>query len=117
MAHNLYLVFSRPPSGMSEAQYHRWYDEHMRENMETPGFVSVRRYAVRQRVGKPLPGDQDHLALYEYDGDYGPIGEHLKSRVESGDIELPDWFSEVPFASWASEPLSGRVLAPGRREE
>ena len=116
MANNLYLVFSRPPDGLTPADYHRWYEAHARENIETPGFLSAQRYAVHQRTGEPAPGAQDHLAVYEYRGDYGPIGDHLRGRVESGDIELPGWFPEIPFASWVCEPHGEKLLAPGRSE-
>jgi hypothetical protein len=115
VAHNLYLVFSRPPGDMTTPDYHRWYEDHARENIESPGFVSAQRYSVEQRVGDALPGDQNHLALYEFDGDYGPIGDHLRSRVDSGDIVLPDWFPQVPFASWVCNPVGDRLVAPSRR--
>ena len=50
MAHNLYLVFSKPPTGVSSEEFHRWYADHAQENIESPRFVSAQRYTVRRLI-------------------------------------------------------------------
>ena len=50
MAHNLYLVFSKPPTGVSSDEFHKWYPDHAQENIESPRFVSAQRYEVRRIV-------------------------------------------------------------------
>ena len=43
MADHELLVLSRPPAGVSDAQYNDWYDIHVREILALPAFVSARR--------------------------------------------------------------------------
>jgi tRNA A37 threonylcarbamoyladenosine biosynthesis protein TsaE len=104
---NLYLVFSRPPDGVSDDEYQRWYDLHARENIQSPGFVSTRRYAIT-----PSRGDDkalSHLALYEYEGEQRVWREDLDRRILEGRIDLPEWFGEITFQSWDCAPLSDRI--------
>lgn len=112
MPHNVYLVFSKPPEGLPDAEYQRWYAAHVRENVETPGFVSAQRYQVS---GVVQSGDVafSHLAAYEYDGDILELRRHLDSRREAGEIVLPEWFGDIRFGTWTCLPLEGRVAAPG----
>ena len=112
MPPNLYLVLSKRPDGVSAEEYDRWYHAHARENIETPGFLSTRRYALAP--GRSDAPDFEHLALYEYEGDYDPIGRGLRERIGRGEIVLPDWFGEIRFGSWKAVPVDDRVPAPGR---
>jgi hypothetical protein len=112
VAPNLYLVFSKPPDGMAAADYDRWYHEHVRENIETPGFLSGSRFALEQARGEG-PGFS-HLALYEYEGDYDPIRRGLEERIERRDIVLPDWFGQITFGAWRCAPVDERAV-PARR--
>jgi tRNA A37 threonylcarbamoyladenosine biosynthesis protein TsaE len=107
MSKKLYLVFSRPPERISEEEYLRWYEDHARENIESPGFLSTRRYSVTPSRGhtKPLT----HLALYEYEGDSADWREDLDRRIETGEIELPEWFDEITFESWDCTALTDRI--------
>lgn len=103
---NLYLVFSKPPAGMSEDEYHRWYDLHVRENIVSPGFVSARRFTVKPaRDETPFT----HLALYEYEGDLSTWRTDLDRRLRTKEIVLPDWFPEITFGSWSAVPVTGRI--------
>jgi hypothetical protein len=108
VAPNLYLVFSQPPARLSPADYDRWYHDHVRENIESPGFLSGRRYALEP--GRPDTGGFSHLALYEYEGDYEPIGRDLRERIGRGDIVLPDWFGEIGFGAWKCVPIDERAV-------
>jgi tRNA A37 threonylcarbamoyladenosine biosynthesis protein TsaE len=105
---NLYLVFSKPPDRVSPDEYDRWYQFHARENIESPGFLSTRRYAL-QPGGPNTNGSFRHLALYEYEGDYEPIRLNLEQRITDGDIVLPEWFGEIEFGSWRCEPIDVRA--------
>lgn len=104
---NRYLVFSKPPEGLSASEYDRWYDLHVRENIVSPGFVSARRFAVTPATG--TPGPFTHLALYEYAGEMSTWRTDLTARIESREIVLPDWFPEIQFGSWDCRPLSGLI--------
>jgi hypothetical protein len=108
VAHNLYLVFSSPPPGVSAQDYDRWYDKHVRENIVSPGFVSGRRYEVE--AARDEPGGFTHLALYEYDGDIGIWRSDLDARLARKEIDLPDWFPQIHFGSWSARPLTDRIV-------
>ncbi len=112
MSSNLYLVFSKPPDGLSPAEYDRWYHHHIRENIATPGFVAGQRYAVQAVVpsgAEPVP--YSHLALYEYDGDIASLRTALDERREAGDIVLPDWFPKIAFGTWDCIAIDDRVVS------
>jgi hypothetical protein len=109
MAKKLYLVFSRRPERVSEEEYLRWYEDHARENIESPGFVSTQRYAVTP--ARDNATELTHLALYEYEGDSADWREDLNRRIEAGEIVLPEWFGEITFESWDCTALTERIEA------
>ncbi len=109
MSDDLYLVFSQPPAGVSAADYQRWYDAHLRENLETPGFDAGRRYEIEHTVADGESG-LSHLAVYETTGSIGELRAALDKRREVGDIVLPEWFGQIRFSSWHARPLDGRVV-------
>ena len=49
MADHEYIVLSKPPEGVSGQEFNDWYDRHMREILELPGFVSAQRSALTLR--------------------------------------------------------------------
>jgi hypothetical protein len=112
VATNLYLVFSKPPEEISAHAYDEWYERHAAENIESPGFLNARRFALTPAVG--TPGAFTHLAVYEYEGEMERWRVDLNRRIESGDIVLPDWFKRIDFGSWDCSPRSG-LLQPSRR--
>lgn len=111
MPSNLYLVFSKPPNGLPAEEYDAWYRHHIRENIQTPGFVAGQRFAVKPVVpsGDP-PVPYSHLALYEYDGDISKLRAALELRIEAADIVLPEWFPQIGFGTWDCSALEERVL-------
>jgi hypothetical protein len=111
---DVYLVFSRPPAGVSAEEYDRWYRKHVRENVETPGFVSGTRFAV-QPVRGAAPA-HTHLALYEYRGDIMDLRAQLQRRIEAGGIVLPEWFPQIEFATFDCKSIDDQAsAAPPRR--
>jgi tRNA A37 threonylcarbamoyladenosine biosynthesis protein TsaE len=104
---NLYLVFSKPPSRVSGEEYQRWYDLHARENIQSPGFVSARRYAVEPSRGDGEP--LTHLALYEYEGEQHVWRDDLDRRLGQGQIQLPEWFGDITFQSFDCSAVSDRI--------
>ncbi len=108
MPENLYLVFSKPPETVSAADYDRWYAEHVRENIRSPGFLSARRYALEPSQAERVAFS--HLALYEYEGETSRWRADLTRRIETGEIVLPDWFGGIQFSSWSCRPIEGPVL-------
>jgi hypothetical protein len=113
---NLYAVFSKPPDGMSWDDYNAWYHRHCRENIQTPGFVGVKRYSIKPVVqGKGVGPSRtqvdpnvipyNHLAVFQFQGTIEDIRADLSGRVSRGDIVLPEWFNDVPFGTWACSPI------------
>jgi hypothetical protein len=121
MPDNVYAVFSKPPEGVSWGEYNAWYDLHARENVQTPYFTGVQRYQVEPIVVGSGVGSKrssvdpgavryQHLALFEFQGNIADVRAHLNSRVEAGEIVLPEWFMRVPFSTWSCSPLGDRIL-------
>jgi hypothetical protein len=114
MSDDLYLVFSEPPADLPPAEYQRWYETHLRENLETPGFHAGRRFALDHTVAGGEAAFS-HLALYETSGSIAELRAALEKRREAGDIVLPEWFGRIRFSSWHARKLDGRVVgAPAR---
>jgi hypothetical protein len=111
---NLYLVFSEKPEQISMDDYHRWYTAHSQENIESPRFVSAQRYRIREVANGQHVGPEQHLAVYEYDGDMSEWRTDLTRRIQTGDVVLPDWFKQIKFRSWDCEPV-GELLKPQTR--
>jgi hypothetical protein len=112
LAEHAYLVFSRPPAGMSFEDYSRWYATHMDENLTTPGLVAGRRFRLEAEVVDAMaPASVSHLALYEVDGDTATMREGLTAGIEAGRIHLPEWFDRIAFVSLDCSSLGARVAA------
>lgn len=114
MSEGLYLVFSKPPASVAPADYDRWYHDHLRENLEAPGFRAGRRFGVEHTVARAEPDAAfSHLAVYETAAPLDDLRAGLNRRIDSGEVILPDWFGEIGFSSWYCRPLEERVEAPG----
>ena len=114
MSTNLYLVYSRKPDWVSRDDYHRWYVDHAQENIESPGFLSAQRYVVREVQNGRAVGGEQHLCVYEYEGEMSTWRDDLSRRIKEGDIVLKDWHHDIAFRSWDCQPV-GDLLRPARR--
>ena len=114
MANNVYLVFSEKPDHISVEDYRRWYEDHAQENIESPGFVNAQRYTLQEIANSEPVGPEQHLALYQYEGDMSTWRTDLTRRIQTGDVVLPDWFKQIKFKSWSCTPLGG-LLTPQSR--
>lgn len=108
MNDHLYLVLSQRPDSVSEADYDAWYAQHVRENLEAPGFHAARRYRIDSVRGSAGAG-YHHLAAYAYDGDIHAMRRELAARSQSGAIVLPPWFDDITFQSWDCTALEDRI--------
>lgn len=107
MSQHLHIVFSQPPEGVSDDDFNRWYDAHLREILGVPGFLSARRFRL-----DPVVADPDvryrYLAVYEIDGDPADAiaalaGAGMGSKDSytalkdggAGSLELPEWFARA----------------------
>ena len=114
MTNNVYLVFSEKPDHISVDDYHRWYAAHAQENIESPRFVSSQRYTIQEIANSEPVGAEQHLALYEYEGDMAEWRTDLTRRIQTGDVVLPEWFKQIKFKSWTCTPAGG-LLTPQSR--
>ena len=89
MSTNLYLVYSRKPEWVSRDDYHRWYVDHAQENIESPGFLSAQRYVVREVQNGRAVAEEQHLCVYEYEGEMSTWREDLTRRIKEGVIVRP----------------------------
>ena len=113
MPDHVFFVLSHPPAGLPEGEYDRWYDVHVREVLEVPGFVAAERFAlrfVRSSTGERVP--YSYNVRYEIDGDFDAAMRGLRAAVDSGSMTFPDWYPGVGSAGWECTSL-GRVEPTG----
>ncbi|BCB76598.1 hypothetical protein GCM10022251_22240 [Phytohabitans flavus] len=104
MSRALRLVFSTPPDGVEDAEYHAWYEEHVHDVLLVPGYRAARRFRVdAYRLGWPPTGHR-FLTVYEQGPRPADIRRHLAAL---GRGHEPEWFGRLDFASWDC------VLKPG----
>jgi hypothetical protein len=108
----VHLVYSVPPPGVGDDEYSDFYETHVAEILETPGFVAARRYWLEPAVPNRPPVEYRHVAVYVLDGpSAGPL-EQLGQRGGAGELTLPDWFGQIRFASFDGRPLEEDELEP-----
>lgn len=105
MSNNLYLVFSQKPSWVSRDDYHDWYRDHAQENIESAGFQTAQRYVVREVQNGRQVGEEQHLCVYDFEGDATTWRADLNRRIASGEVQLKDWHHDIAFHSWHCEPV------------
>ena len=110
MATHRLIVFTKPTEG-KEAEYNRWYDEvHLREVLETDGFVAAQRFALApEQIGDA--GDQApsrYLAIYEIEAD------SLEAALEklnsgAGTMEMSDALDMASATALAYSAIGDRM--------
>ena len=114
-APHLYIVFSAPPSGVPGTDYVDWYRTHMAENLTAEGFLTGWRFRLEPVVVDALgPTAQDHLALYQVEGELAELRAALRAAADSGAVHFPEWFDQIPFVSFDANAIGPRVPAPDR---
>ena len=125
MSRNLHLVFSTPGEGVSDAEFDAWYEEHLDEILSMPGFHSAQRYRLEPAVvDGAVAFPFRHLVVYEVDDDTAALMAGMRQanldsagsyvdRKEAGDDgpPLPDWWSQVRFASFNCIAVGERHVA------
>lgn len=113
MPQNVHFVFSVPPSDVSEAEFSNWYETHVDEILDVPGFASARRYWLDQAVATRAPIVYRHLSIYVLEEGVGsrePLAQ-LGKRMQDGQLTVPEWFGSIRFASYDGYPLEAEELA------
>jgi hypothetical protein len=109
MPHFAHLVLSIPPASVDEGTYGDWYERHVAEILETPGFVAARRYWLDPASPKRPAAEPRHLSLYLLEEPEGPMSA-LDVRVKAGELEMPDWFDQIRFTAYSGRPLEDAEL-------
>jgi hypothetical protein len=124
MARTISIVFSQTPSGVPEPDYQAWYDAHLGELLEIPGFETAELFCIVPEVldaESPAP-PYSHVALFRFAGDPAELTagkkeaglstkeSYIARKEACGESPaLPDWWGGVRFASWIGVPvLHGR---------
>jgi hypothetical protein len=105
MPGNVHFVFSVPPSGVSDEDYWAWYDVHVSEVLEIPGFLAARRYRLGPAAPNRPPIVYRHLVVYVLDRPSDTPFAELGRRIAAGAVTLEDWFADIRFQSYVGRPL------------
>ncbi len=111
MADHEYMVLSRPPEGVSDEEFNGWYDTHMREILEVPGFVTAQRSALTLRGMRGEAFEYRYLVRYGIDGDLDETLAALREAVDSGRMYFPEWFKDIRTSGYQVDPITETVLA------
>lgn len=106
-----YLVLSKPPQGVGDDAFNAWYDVHMREILELPGFVSAQRSALTLRGSRGDAFPYEYVVRYGIDGDLDEALGALRAAVEAGKLYFPDWFPDIRTAGFTVVPVTETVQA------
>jgi len=120
----IHLVFSDPPAHVSEDEYDRWYNSHVREILSVDGWIAATRYRVEGVVDPERTGIYRFLSIYELDvppaaaianleaaglGSGDSYVELKDGADESDPLPLPDWFTDIRFGSMNGTARSERI--------
>jgi hypothetical protein len=112
MPRAVHFVFSVPPASVADHEYSSWYDTHVAEILETPGFVAARRYWLGPASPARPPVEYRHAVVYVLDRPSQEPLADLARRSSAGEMTIPDWFGEIRFASFDGRPLEDEELDP-----
>lgn len=85
----LYVVFSNWVDG-KEAEFHKWYAEHVQQILAVDGFESARRMTRTEIEGRPSP-EYAHMVAFELSGDANEAFRNLAAARQAGRISSPDF--------------------------
>jgi hypothetical protein len=106
-----YIVLSKPPEGVSADEFNGWYDRHMGDILELPGFVSAQRSSLTLRGHRGDAFDYEYIVRYGIDGALDATLAGLREAVSAGRLYFPDWFSSIRTSGFAVEPVTDTVRA------
>ena len=110
--HQELLVLSRPPAGVSDGAYNDWYDTHVREILELPGFVAAERLSLEFVSATSEPPERfTFLTRYTIEGPFEDAWAQLRAAVDGGRMTFADWFGGVVSQGWRCTPIGDRVTA------
>jgi hypothetical protein len=112
MAHYLFLVHSNAADGL-EDDYNDWYtNEHLADVVAVDGVISAQRFKFTGNSVADHENPHGYLAIYELEieGDPQPVLDELRSRRESGAMNVPDSITDIK--GFIYESITPAVSAP-----
>jgi hypothetical protein len=106
-----YIVLSKPPEGVSAEEFNDVYDDHMREILELPGWVTAQRSALTLRGHRGEAFPYEYIVRYGIDGDLDAAIAALREAVDTGRLHLPDWWPSIRTSGFAVAPITETVEA------
>lgn len=110
MPNSTYLVFTAPPAGVTDEQFSVWYDTHISEVLEIPGFLAARRYWLGPAAPNRPPIEFRHLGAYELEGASAAPVDELGRRLGGGEMTTEDWFGDVRVESFVGRALEDQEI-------
>ena len=116
MSSYIHLVFSEPPSTVSDDEYDTWYDAHVQDILSVEGWESATRYTIEGVVGTGGSKQYRFLSLYELSCPPDVAVTNLAAaNIDAHGVRspLPDWFPSIELASWNDTQVSERITLEG----
>jgi hypothetical protein len=100
------LVLSRPPDGVPDDEYDRWYATHVRELLQLPAFLAAERMSLEFVSATSAPDARfTFLTRYEIAGSFEEAWAQLRGAVDGGGLTFSDWFGRVQSQGWRCTPI------------
>ena len=110
----IHLVYSVPPAGVSDEEYSAFYETHVAEILETPGFVEARRYWLAPAVPNRPPVEYRHAAVYVLDRPSAEPLAELARRRRGRRADDPGLVRRDPLRLVRRPPARGRRARAAR---
>ncbi|HEY2653974.1 MAG TPA: hypothetical protein VGI50_18775 [Solirubrobacteraceae bacterium] len=105
MQDGVYFVFTLPPAELSDDEFSAWYDTHVSEVLEIPGFRAARRYWLAQAALNRPSIVFRHLGAYVLDGASAEPVAELGRRFAGGEMTTAPWFEDVRVEAFVGRAL------------
>lgn len=111
MPDHIYTVMAQPPDDVPFDEFTRWFDVHVGQIMELPGWVAAERFKIDFVRGSFDPPPFSYLVRYEIEGSFEAAWSELRKAVDGGRMEMAEWFSRMAVCGWSGIPDADRVEA------
>jgi hypothetical protein len=110
--YHLWVILTNPVPG-EEAEFNRWYEEHVAEIVDVEGHTWGRRYLIDpdQRPGMH-PHQHAYLALYGFVGEPNAVHAALAAADAAGAVGGSDAL-DPDYHAWVYTPVEDLCSHPG----
>lgn len=112
MADHVYMVLAMPPEGVGEEEFNDWFDTHVSQILELPGWVAAERFKLEHvKSSASRPADYGYYTRYEIDGSFDEAWAALRAAVDGGRMHFEDWMGDMFSAGYRVVGIRDRVVA------